>query len=145
LLTESHVRRDGFSLVEVLVAMAVLLTGVALAAPALVAAILVNRDARQTEAATALAVGKVEELRTLASVDSRLTPSPAGTVDEDVAGYFDEAEGWVRRWSIARLTPDTTDALLIEVVVVPSSARRSPVRNARGVVRMSAVRRPSPP
>src|SRR6478672_11601525 len=105
----------------------------------LVAAGFLNRDARALAAASTLAAQKIEELRAIPVGDPELAPSPRSTLDEDVSGYFDETDGYVRRWSIAVMPAGPPGALLFQVVVFPARGWRSPVATLRGVVRLIAV------
>jgi prepilin-type N-terminal cleavage/methylation domain-containing protein len=103
----------GFSLLEVLVASAVLSVAVVGVAPLLTLSSSANRNARATTTAAILAQQKIEQLRTLAwSVDADgsaisdtttditttperadagvgLSPSPPGALDRNTPGYFD--------------------------------------------------------
>jgi prepilin-type N-terminal cleavage/methylation domain-containing protein len=103
----------GFSLLEVVVATAILVVGVAGIAPLLVLASRANQSARTTTLAALFAQQKMEQLRALewardpsgellsdvdtdltvefaaASGGSGLRPSPAGSLDRNVNGYCD--------------------------------------------------------
>ena len=108
------IREAGFTLVEVLVAMGIVACGVVGVAGLFVTAIQSVHVARVETSATALAAGKMEQLRALTwSFDARfpgalntdtttdlshdpplasgrgLLPSPPGTLDENVPGYVD--------------------------------------------------------
>ena len=119
----SPIRDAGFTLVDVLVAMVIVACGVVGVAGLFVTAIHAVHAARTETSATALAVGKMEQLRALVwSFDARLPdaldtdtttdlshdpplasgrgllPSPPGTLDENVPGYVDYLDGdgtWV--------------------------------------------------
>ncbi len=107
----------GFSLLEVVVATAILVAGVAGVAPLLVVASRANQSARITTMASLLAQQKMEQLRALewgrdpsgallSDFDTDLTsasaasaggfglrPSPAGSLDRNVEGYCDFIDG----------------------------------------------------
>lgn len=174
-------RCAGFTLIEVLVATAVIAAGVSTAAGLAVVSGRANRLAEQRSMATRLARAKVEQVRSLAwtrdaafaTISDRstdlasppveaggagLSPSPPGTLDQDVPGHCDYldmngqwvAEGakspqafWVRRWSIRPLSPDLPDLLRIEVGVEPlqrvTRFARSAARPGEGA-RLVAIR-----
>jgi type II secretory pathway pseudopilin PulG len=121
--SSSPIRDAGFTIVDVLVAMAIVACGVVGVAALFVTAIRAVHTARTETSATALAVGKMEQLRALVwSFDARLPdaidtdtttdlshdpplasgrgllPSPPGALDENVPGYVDYLDGdgaWV--------------------------------------------------
>jgi type II secretory pathway pseudopilin PulG len=146
----------GFSLVEALVATALVSTAVAGLVPLLIVATTANQRARATTLATVLAVEKIEQLQgllwafdasgqPLSDTTSDLTtvpdghsgpglsPSPAGTLQQDVQGYcdfFDSGGGalgsgaappagaaFVRRWSVEPAPFSPGDTLVLQVVV----------------------------
>ena len=105
----------GFTLIECVIACVVLAT--ALLSVGHISAMAINRvaDARNRTLATALAVAKLEELRTAAApaagadvVDGTGQPMQQGTI-----------AGFERRWSAAPITPD---AQILSVVVTPIPA-----------------------
>jgi prepilin-type N-terminal cleavage/methylation domain-containing protein len=118
-------KSDGFSLLEVLVAIALVMGGVATLAQLFVTSARVNRLAEVTMTTTLLAEGKAEELLG----QPELSASPAGTLLDNVPGYFDHvdvhgvlrgdetpASGlFVRRWSTAPLPG--TGAIVVQVTV----------------------------
>jgi prepilin-type N-terminal cleavage/methylation domain-containing protein len=108
----------GFTLVEVLVAMAIAVVAVGALAYLLSAATTVNRSARRSTFAALLAADKLEQLRALAFDDASLAPSPADALSTDADGFHDTpAEGYRRRWLIAPLPGYPATALVIHVVV----------------------------
>jgi|CXWL01.1.fsa_nt_gi prepilin-type N-terminal cleavage/methylation domain-containing protein len=156
----SHPRRyrrvDGFTLVEVLVAIALFSSGLALVTQLVV---LVSRStvaSRDMSYASALASQKLSQLATVAVVG--LTPSPpdawmrtAGNVE-----YLDSAGGvlsasasppnsavYIRRWSVTPLTGDVTGGVVLQVSAgrlrrqplggMPADARPSEVARVVGV------------
>jgi len=131
----------GFSLLEVLVATAIMVVAAAGLAQSFAIASRANRSARATTMAALLAQQKMEQLRGLAwSVDpfgvplgdAALGASPPGSLDANTAGYCDfvDASGnalgggttppsgaiYVRRWSIDPL-PANPGTLVLNVSV----------------------------
>jgi len=108
----------GFTLVEVLVAMAIAVVAVGALAYLVSAATMVNRTARRSTFAALLAADKLEQLRALAFDAAELTASPADALSADADGFHDTpAEGYRRRWLIAPLPGYSATALVIHVVV----------------------------
>jgi len=132
----------GFSLVEVLVALALTVTAVCALVALIGLTTRANGTARITTAATLLAAEKLEELRAFAWTvdaagqplsDANLAPSPAGALSDNTPGYcdFTDAMGrslagstspppeamFVRRWSIAPLAPDPVNTMVLQVTV----------------------------
>jgi type II secretory pathway pseudopilin PulG len=121
------------TLVEVLVAMAIVVVAVLGATELFGAAIRATRAARHLTSATALAVQEMEQLRALTWGVPELASSPSGALDRNTPGYVDflDAAGrwvgagpvapgsaaFVRRWSIARLPEDPDDTLVLQVLV----------------------------
>jgi hypothetical protein len=115
----------GLSLIEVLVATAIFVTGVVALFQLFIAAHAANRAARGATGATVLAAQKMEQLRGLTwgfdaaglpvsdtttdttvlpftSAGSGLAPSPPGTLQQNTAGYadyLDQQGAWVGRGS----------------------------------------------
>jgi type II secretory pathway pseudopilin PulG len=148
---------SGFSLIETIVATALLATSIAALGQLFAIAIVNTSGARDTTFATVLAADKMEQLRSLtyaaspASVPvsaAGLAPSPSGALHVNTSGwvdYLDEhgttigSDGdvppgtvYVRRWSIVPLPTDPADALVLQVLVEP--------RDKRAVVRLVSVR-----
>jgi len=119
----------GFSLVDVLVASVVFITGVAAILPLAVASVQGTRLARDMSMATWLAWQRVEELTPFA----RDTPEREERVDE--RGRADPAGIYVRRWRVEAMG---ADALRIIVAVHHVSAPGLPVTLA------TIRRRPGP-
>ncbi len=107
----------GFSLVEVVVAMAIMITATVALAELSIVAVRANRVARSTTVATVLAVQKMEQLQSAGWTE--LTSSPPDALGQNTDGYCDflDANGqtlgagtsppvgavFVRRWAIAPL------------------------------------------
>ena len=162
----------GFSLLEVLVATTIMAMAVAGLAQSFAIASRANRVARTTSVAALLAGQKMEQLRGLAwnldpagapSSDfttdltvvpesatggSGLTPSPAGALDQNTAGYCDFVDGagnvlgggttappgtvYTRRWSIDALPGNPDNTLVLQVLVSrPNVGAASPPDAAR--------------
>jgi len=121
----------GFSLVEVVVAMAITTTATLAIAQLSIMSVRANRVARSTTIATVLALQKLEELRSAEWTE--LTESPREALGRNTGGFCDflDANGgtlagdgpapagavFVRRWALDQLS--SGDALVIQVVVVP--------------------------
>lgn len=130
-------RRDsasvaGFSLVETLVATALLATAVVTLAQLFGVATLNNLAARHATYATILAAQKVEELLTRSWAD--LGPSPEAALRENTPGWVDYIDqfgrtldgdvphprsAFARRWAVQPLPDNPGQALIIQVVVTP--------------------------
>ena len=101
----------GFSLIEVMVASAILGCAVLSVAQLVATATSATADARRVSEATLLAWQKIDELRSLAFAfddaglpvtDALLVPSPAGTLTSDTDGYIERVDDlYRRRWAIA--------------------------------------------
>ena len=126
----SHVRSAGFSIVEVVVALAIVIAGVASLAQLFVASAYANRVADTTSVTLLLAEQKLEELLG----ETGLGPSPPGALTVNTAGYFDylDASGvslgvmsatpppgtaYICRWSIALLPDSAANAIVVQVIV----------------------------
>ncbi len=130
--------QKGFSLVEVLVSMAVLATSAAGLAGLFVVSTRLTQDARIDTVAVIAAQSKMASLRALsftwaggvAVTDAALAPSGA-SLSSDVAGCVDylDARGEVvapgaaavyrRRWQVAPLPADPANAVVLQVSATP--------------------------
>lgn len=111
----------GFSLVEVLVALSILIGAIVTLAMVMGRSATTNASARRTTYATLLATDKIELLRALPFDDAGLTTSTADTLAADCEGFFDEpAPGFRRRWSIVPLMG--MEAVVVTVAVSWGSA-----------------------
>lgn len=146
----------GFTLLEVLVATALLATIFAGVAQLTATASRANELARVTTMTTVLAAGKMEALQGLEW--TALSTSPSGTLADDVSGYceFFDALGrpfvggppappgtrFVRRWSIAPLAARPADLLRIEVMAAPwpEAAVREGTGPTAGEARLLSIR-----
>ena len=133
----------GFSLLEVLVAIAIISVAVTAGAQLIGMAVAANARARRVTRAAILAAQKLEELRGArfavddegaVFADGRLADAPPGALATDTAGYCDYFNGFgepvpggpprpagaaiVRRWTVAPAEPMPDELLAIQVVVV---------------------------
>src|SRR3954465_5291659 len=135
---------SGFSLLETLVATALLGSSVAALAHLLAVSIINTNAARQTTFAAILAADKIEDLRGLPYLTTEsgipltaagLAPSPGGALEADTPGYVDYLDErgtaidagapaaprhtvFIRRWSITPLATVPSDAIVLHVRVV---------------------------
>ena len=131
---------SGFTLIEVLIASALVVTAVAALSYLAAAGVMRAHAARRAGAELALAQGKLEELRGALWAydaagtplsDPRLAESAADALSADRGGWSDAFDGFGapvpiadvrhavfrRRWSIARFNPADGDTLVIRVCV----------------------------
>jgi prepilin-type N-terminal cleavage/methylation domain-containing protein len=127
----------GFSLLEVLVAIAIVTTGVMALAQLVAFATHATLQARQTTMAAVLAQEKIETLLPDAAVG--LQSSPPGTLSDDVDGYCDfvDAAGrvlgagpvtpsgsaYLRRWSVDPLPDSLNHTSVLQVLVADLRGR----------------------
>ncbi len=125
----------GFSLVEVLVSLAILTSALVAIANLFAVGLQANLAARSVSLATILAAQKIEEL----SADTALITSPPDSLTRDVAGFVEylspdgtllaagseSSAGWifVRRWSVRPSESDPDQAVIVEVVARPALRR----------------------
>ena len=140
----------GFSLIEVLIATAIVIGGMAALAPLFMLSGDANRVAAGSAIALLAAQQKLEALR--AAPDHN--PSPSGTLAEDTGGYVDylDAQGvpladsgegvqapsgamFIRRWSV-ETAGNPIRALVLRVLVTPADASRE---RGRGSTALSSV------
>jgi len=154
-------RGAGFSLVEVLIATAVVAVGVASIAPLFVVSVRTGRIAHATSTTLLLAQQKMEELRADAA-DSALSPPAA--LSANTQGYFDYIDRigvsvngdpaappgsavYVRRWAIEALEGGSGSgggAIVLKVLVLQvmggPSGEGSRVARAPGEARLVSVK-----
>jgi prepilin-type N-terminal cleavage/methylation domain-containing protein len=117
----------GFSLVEVLVAMCVFTIGMLGMAQLLGVSVQMHQLGRNTDAATQLVQGKLEELMKMnfsTEPELQLTPAGVDSLATDVQNYFDIPAGgqFTRRWRVtAGPIPRTR---LVTVRVEPTQQSR---------------------
>ena len=123
----------GFSLVEALVATAMMAVGIAGLAQLFVVAIGANERAKHITRAAIFAQQKMEELR----ANGDPTPSPPDALDRNVPGFFDlvAASGlppdaaagpprtavYIRRWRVGPLAADPAGTLVLQVRVTQAT------------------------
>ena len=123
----NNVRRDerGFTLVEVLVSMVIMLVGLVAVAQLMAASVQTHKLGRLTSEASRLSTVKLEELAKLNMATSpavQITPVAPDPLANDVANFSDVVNGYTRRWQIsAGPTPDTRR---VTVRVIPPVAAR---------------------
>jgi prepilin-type N-terminal cleavage/methylation domain-containing protein len=110
----------GFTLIEVIVALGIVLTIATASAQLVSMTVRANAVAQTLTAAVILAQEKMEELHSQTGLD--LNPSPAGALTQDRAGCFDVVN-WRgrrlrRRWSIEPLAGGAGETLTVQVVVI---------------------------
>lgn len=132
----SHRVHEGFSLIEVLVATAVVTVGVASLAQLFVAAAHTNRLAQTTSTTLLLAEQKMEQLRG----ETASSASPSDALSVDTRGYIDYLDttgtslatdsltppagtAYVRRWSIEPLPGSPVNTVVLQVLVIPWPSR----------------------
>ena len=146
----------GFTLVEVLVALAILLLAALAAAQTLSLAAAAVHDSRVHTLTAAAAAQRMEQLLALPWADPALTPSPPNTLEVNVAGYVDflDAAGTavgatttppagavlVRRWAIDVPSSGVADALVIQVLARSLAADAAGARGSRGQAALVTVR-----
>ena len=144
----------GFTLVEVLVALTILLLALLAAAQTLTLAAAAVHDSRVHTLTTTAAAQRVEQLMALDWV--ALTPSPANALEHNTNGFVDflDAEGrvvgaaavppadavFVRRWAVDPPVTGVAHALVIRVLVRSLAADLAGARGARGEARLTTVR-----
>jgi prepilin-type N-terminal cleavage/methylation domain-containing protein len=142
-------RTDGFSLIETLVAVAVLTVAVGALLHVAVKAVEADQQSRVTSLASVLAQQKLEELRgqALAGDTTGLALSPPGSLEGNAVGFSDMFDGsgrplppgapgvYVRRWSIQSVG-GYSHVLMAQVIVTRLQIER--VRLA-GIIFMRAA------
>ena len=136
-------RDNGFSLLEAIVASAILIAGILSLAQLVAASSRATAASGVRSLAAVLVVDKMEQLRALrwtvddagAPVsDPQLATSPADALERDVPGYVDAPAGWTRRWSVQPLPSDPLDTIVLQIRVVGTGgaeARMATVRTRR--------------
>jgi hypothetical protein len=109
---------DGFSLVDALVGVAFVSALTVGAANLFVVSVALVHDARDDGNASVLAIQKIEQLRVAYAATASLPSSPANSLDEDVPGFSDRPDAYVRRWSVASLPSDLSSRRVLQVRVL---------------------------
>lgn len=136
-MTQSPIAR-GFTLLETLIAMGLIVTTVAGLAQLFALSVRFTRDAGQFGVALVAAQDKLESLRALtftyddggeAATDPGLRQSPPGTLAADMERHVDwlddrgsvtdagSGAAFVRRWRISEIAADDPEAIAIDVCV----------------------------
>ena len=131
----------GFTLVETIVATAVLITAIGGLAQLFVLTARFMRDSTRSRVALVAAQDKLEMLNAMRFgydadgapvVDARLEPSPPASLDQNVDAFFDWLNGdgaiasergsaYVRRWRITAVDLNEPPAIAIDVCVYATS------------------------
>ena len=154
----------GFSLIEVLVATAIVMVGVASLAQLAVVSARANGIANATTMTLLLAQQKMEQLR---GDRTALSPSPPGALSAPTEGFVDYIDRigaslggasttpppgavYIRQWAIEPLAGSPGNAILLQVLVVPRTGSGRPggsagsagsgVARAPGGVRLISVK-----
>jgi len=132
----------GFSLLEVLIAITIVVVALAALAPLFALSVAANTAAKTMTIATLLAADKMEHLRSLTwafdaagvpIADPRLAVSPPDALKRNTPGFCDFVDGYggvvgeaasppagavyLRRWSIEPLGADPANGLVLQVLV----------------------------
>ena len=152
----------GFTLVETLIAAAMLVTAFAGLAQLFALSVRFTRDSGQYGAALVAAQSKLETLRASRysydengglSTDAGLHPSPATSLLENAGRYFEwlhddgavgdqEGATYVRRWRITEIFADDPAAITIEVCVFEPAASHATAAQAHACLSSVRVRQP---
>lgn len=120
-------RSDGVTLVETLIAAAILVFGLLAIAQLLGVSVRGHQLARNSEEAARLVVAKIEQLEKLdfaADAAIQITPGGTASLDNNVANYFDSpTTGFTRRWSVS--AGPTAKTRVVTVRMTPSSGSRN--------------------
>lgn len=161
MLPEPFLTTRGFSLIEVLVATAMLTVSLLSLVPLFTMATASITDAAYGTEAAVLAQQKLEQLRIVPATDpAAFSASPAAALQQNTVGYVDyvDADGSVldssstkaprgasftRRWSIEPIAADPAATVVIQVLVAPqrdSAAHRPGPGRSPGAVRLVTLR-----
>ena len=130
----------GFSLIETLFALSLIVVGLSALAHLFVVSVQANADARRASFASMLAAQKMEQLR---SLGPDLSPQSVNSLRENVDGLCDFLDEYgrslgsgpsppagtvyVRRWSVESLPNGPADTLSLQVIVIPRMWRGTSV------------------
>lgn len=120
-------RSDGVTLVETLIAAAILVFGLLSIAQLLGASIRGHQLARSGEEASGLAIAKIEQLQKLnfaTDAAVQITPVSPDSLDSNVTNYYDTpTTGFTRRWKVT--AGPAANTRLVSVRLIPPSADRN--------------------
>ena len=141
---------SGTTLIEVLIAMLILVSGVLAMAQLFLMAAVTNTAARRTTAAAIVASQKMEELRARTSLE----PSPGASLERNTPGLVDHVDArgrvvgtgefppgdavYTRRWAIDMLPGGGGFAIRVLVLPIAASAQRAAGR-AWGEARLISI------
>jgi type II secretory pathway pseudopilin PulG len=112
----------GFTILEAVVAIALVMVSAAGVASLFVASARAVRIARTTTIAALLAREKIEQLRAVPFSDPALIPAGMDSLSADVGGYADgPAAGYRRRWSVTPLPMFPASSVILQVMVLHGS------------------------
>lgn len=152
----------GFTLIETLIATALIVTAVAGLAHLFALSVRFTRDSGQFGVALVAAQDKLEALRSARYdydhdgspvTDPSLRVSPADALHSDVADYFDRLDergyslegddgAFVRRWRITPIAADEPSAIAIDVCVFRAPAVNAQLEAADACLATIRVRQP---
>ena len=119
--SSAAVRDDrGFSLAEVLISMVIMMVGLVAVAQLLAVSVQTHLLGRRTSESSLLATAKLEELAKLNHTTAaaiQITPTPPDPLAANVANYFDQVNGYTRRWLVT--AGPTADTRRVTVRVLP--------------------------
>ena len=118
--------QDGFSLLEVLIAMFITIVGVTAVAMMIAYGVGLQVLSRDSTMGNALAREKIEELRV--TDRSHASLAVGGNLNSNVANYFDTSGGFTRRWLVAAGLAGTLD---VTVRVIPADITAATTVNVR--------------
>jgi type II secretory pathway pseudopilin PulG len=122
----------GFTILEVVVAIAVVIVSAAGVASLFVASSRAVAISRNATIAALLAREKIEQLRAVPFGDPALVPAALDSLSLDVNGYADApAAGYMRRWSITPLPMYPTSSVILQVTVLHGTDRALRVATIR--------------
>lgn len=93
----------GFSLAEVLISMVIMMVGLVAVAQLLAVSVQTHLLGRRTSEASLLATAKLEELAKLNHTTAaaiQISPTSPDPLTANVADYFDQSDGYTRRWQV---------------------------------------------
>ena len=151
----ASVHARGFTLIEVLVALAILVIAALATVQVLVVAAAAMHDARVHTSTAILAAQRMEQLLALDWDAAGLAPSPSDTLEADVEGYIDYLDGagttlgtsvtppaaaaFVRRWAVDPYSSGR-ETIVIRVLVRSLAADAGGRRGSWGEARLVTLR-----
>ena len=146
----------GFTLVEVLTALAILVIAALATVQVLVVATAAMHDARVHTSTAILAAQRMEQLLALDWGAAELSLSPSNTLEANVGGYVDYLDGasttlgtsvtppagaaFVRRWAVDPYPESGGETIVIRVLVRSLAGDAGGRRGGRGETRLVTLR-----